>query len=91
MRDYIVHEAVMNSGIKFDNINFRTEARGGVRPGVSSDPKYDKNWSFPKAGRTELDERMLVATSVQIGVIAVITPINTPLMARHSSRMQVDP
>ena len=43
-----------------------------MRPGVSSDPKNDENWSFPRAKRTELEERMLVATAVQIGVIAVM-------------------
>ena len=50
----------------------RREAKGGVRPGVSAAPRIDKSWSFRKAERTELDERMLIATAVQIGVIAVM-------------------
>jgi hypothetical protein len=49
-----------------------TKGNGGVRPGVSADPKKDDNWLFPKAERTELEERMLVAMDVQIGVIAVM-------------------
>ena len=44
-------------------------ARGGVMPGVSADPRKQTNWSFPKIEITELEERMVVATIVQIGVI----------------------
>jgi hypothetical protein len=50
----------------------RREARGGVCPGLSTDPRNDENWSFQKAGRTELRKLMLIATAVQIGVIAVM-------------------
>ena len=50
----------------------RREARGGVRPGVCANPRNDENWSFQKAERTELEEKMLVAPAVQIGVIAVM-------------------
>ena len=49
-----------------------TKGNGGVRPGVSADPKKDDNRLFPKAERTELEERMQVAMAVQIGVIAVM-------------------
>ena len=44
----------------------------GVHPGVSSNPNNVDFWTFPKDERTEFEERMLVAMSVQIGVIAVM-------------------
>ena len=94
----IVFEAIINSDIKFENVDFhmagkyvamhmteeeqrvspisrilpRRTAKGGVRPGVSSDPRNDEHWSFPDAKRTELEEKILVAMAVQIGVIAVM-------------------
>jgi hypothetical protein len=92
----ICYDAVMNSKIKFNNVNYRkarmyialnlskTEqrlsnlrrvlpwrtAKGGVRPGVTADPEKEENWVFPPVEPTELEERMIVATVVQIGVIA---------------------
>jgi hypothetical protein len=50
----------------------RRTAKGGVRPGVSSDPRKDDGWEFPKVERTELEERMLVAMAVEIGIVAMM-------------------
>ena len=44
-------------------------AKGGVRPGVSAAPGNDENWRFPANPLTEYDERLLVATAIQIGVV----------------------
>ena len=41
-------------------------------PGVSADPRKEINWSFPNFEMTELEERMVVATMVQIGVIVTM-------------------
>ena len=92
----ICYDAIMNSKIKFENVNYRKArmyiasslskseqrisklyrvlprrtAKGGVRPGCTADPEKEENWIFPAATPTELDERMIVATVVQIGVLA---------------------
>jgi hypothetical protein len=52
----------------------RRTAKGGVRPCVSADPDNNENWKFPDTEMTELEERIMVATAVQIGVI---TTMNT--------------
>ena len=44
-------------------------AKGGIRPGVTADPRKDENWCFPTVEMTALEERITVATMVQIGVI----------------------
>ena len=93
----ICYDAVMNSKIKFNNVNYRkarmyialnlskTEqrlsnlrrvlpwrtAKGGVRPGVTADPEKEENWVFPLVEPTELEEKTIVATVVQIGVTVV--------------------
>ena len=50
----------------------RRTSKGGVRPGVTSDPDNDENWAFPchMDSITTLEKRRIVATVVQIGVIA---------------------
>ena len=50
----------------------RKEGVGGVRPGVSFNPNNNKCWTFPNGEWTEFEERMLVALSVQICIIAVM-------------------
>ena len=42
----------------------------GVRPGVTANPEKVENWIFPLVELTTLEERMVVATVVQLGVIA---------------------
>ena len=49
-------------------------AKGGVYPGVTSDPRNDEHWSFQRTGRTEYEERMMIAMAIQIGVL---TSMNT--------------
>ena len=92
----ICYEAIMNSKIKFQNVNHRKArmyialnmskseqrmsslhrvlskrtAKGGVRLGVTADPEKEENCVFPPVELTELEERMIVATVVKIGVIA---------------------
>ena len=46
----------------------RRTTSNGVKPGVSSKPKNDENWMYPAKEMTELEERLIVATAVQIGV-----------------------
>ena len=50
----------------------RRTAKGGVRPGVSADPRKDDSWEFKNKDMTEYEERMLIAMAVQIGVIAMM-------------------
>ena len=47
-------------------------AKGGVRPGVSSNPEKEDKWEFPKIEYTELEKRRIVATIVQIGVLVMM-------------------
>ena len=45
---------------------------GGVRPGVTASPECEENWIFPVADLTDLEERMVMATVIKIGVIAMM-------------------
>jgi hypothetical protein len=54
----------------------RRTAKNGVKPGVTSKPEDDKNWFFPTDVFTGAQERAIIATMVQIGVI---TMMNTHL------------
>ena len=47
----------------------RRSAKGGMRPGVSANPKKIENWIFPEDGMSEYEERLIVATATQIGVL----------------------
>ena len=47
-------------------------SKGGVRPGVSASPSNDEHWKFPSTPGTEYEERLLVATAIQIGVIVMM-------------------
>ena len=47
-------------------------ARGGIRPGVSAAPLNDEKWSFPNVVLTEYEEKLLIATAIQIGVIVMM-------------------
>ena len=51
----------------------RRTTRNGVKPGVSAKPKNDKNWLFPAKERTEFEERLIVATAVQIGILTMMS------------------
>ena len=109
----ICFDAIMNSDINFQMINFRVAgkyvamhlskeeqllsplrrilpvrtAKGGVRPGVSAAPGKDENWSFPISSLTEYEERLLVAMTIQIGVVIMM---NSHSMGRHSYNVLVD-
>ena len=50
----------------------RRTARGGVRPGVSADPRKDDSWEYMGKEMSDNEERMLIAMAVQIGVIAMM-------------------
>ena len=45
---------------------------GGVRPGVTANPEKEDHWYFPKVELTDLEERMIVATIVKIGVLVMM-------------------
>ena len=47
----------------------RRSPKGGMRPGVSANPKKIENWIFPEDGMSEHEERLIVATTTQIGVL----------------------
>jgi hypothetical protein len=49
-----------------------TREASGVRPGVTSDPRKEGNWIFPDTELTELEQRMVIAMMVQIGVIVAM-------------------
>ena len=49
----------------------RMTSRGGVRLGVTAPVEKDDHWAFPNVELTNLEKRMIVATMVQIGVIAM--------------------
>ena len=51
----------------------RRTTKNGVKPGVSSKPKNDENWMYPAEEMTELEERLIVATAVQIGVLTMMS------------------
>ena len=94
----ICYQAVINSNIRFSNINYRLLARyiasclseteqrfcplfnilprrtsnGGVKPGVSASIEKEDNWVYPNRQPTEAEERMMVATMVQIGVLVIM-------------------
>ena len=52
----------------------RRTSKGGVRPGVTSDPDNDENWAFPcqMESLTTLEKKRIVATVVQIGVLTMM-------------------
>ena len=45
----------------------KRSAKGGVRPGVSANPRNEENWVFPEEGMTEYEEKLTVALATQIG------------------------
>ena len=67
----------------------RRTSRGGVCPGVTVDPDNEENWRFSTTVPTELEEIMIAATVVQIGIL---TMFNTHVynittgMGKHSFR-----
>jgi hypothetical protein len=50
----------------------RRTSRGGVKPGVTSKPSNEENWKFPEVEITSRERRMVIATVIQIGVIAMM-------------------
>ena len=54
----------------------RRTTRSGTRPGVTSLPGNDENWSYPTQEFTKIQRKTIVATMVQIGVL---TMMNTHL------------
>ena len=54
----------------------RRTTTSGTRPGVTSLPGNDTNWSYPVKNYTKTQEKAIVATMVQIGVL---TMMNTHL------------
>ena len=50
----------------------RRTSKGGVRPGVTSDPRKEENWIFPEVEMTRREKRMIVATVIQIGVLTMM-------------------
>ena len=50
----------------------RKSGVGGVRPGVTASPECEENWIFPVADLTDLEEKMIMATVIKIGVIVMM-------------------
>ena len=50
----------------------RRTSKGGVRPGVTADPRREENWIFPEVEMTRKEKRMIVATVIQIGVLTMM-------------------
>ena len=51
----------------------RRTTKNGVRPGVTANPKNEENWMFPEVEKTEFEERLIVAMSIQIGVLTMMS------------------
>ena len=50
----------------------RRSSVSGVRPGVTADVNCEEHWIFPEVGITSLEERMIIATVVKIGVLVMM-------------------
>jgi hypothetical protein len=50
----------------------RRTSRGGVRPGITSFPENEEHWYFPEVELTKLENQMIVATVVKIGVLVMM-------------------
>jgi hypothetical protein len=51
----------------------RRTTRIGVKPGASAKPKHDENWMYSAKEMTELEERLVVATSIQIEILTMMS------------------
>ena len=61
----------------------RRNSKGGIRPGVTSNPEEQEFWSFRKVELTALEKKIMIDTVVKIGVLCMM---NTHLLVRPSFR-----